>query len=144
MSGSSIFINHFSDIIDVREAVEYICYGATSLIRFFDVAAGRVEAPYLKQTRKEKDFVETLKKLVEADFEASWIFVCNGLNIHKLKTLVCLVVEECQIEEELGYKRRNGILKNQASRSEFLSKKIHRIRFVYTPKHCSWMNQIEL
>jgi len=22
--------------------------------------------------------------------------------------------------------------------------KVHRIRFVYTPKHCSWLNQIEI
>jgi transposase len=31
-----------------------------------------------------------------------------------------------------------------ASRREFLSNSDHRIRFVYTPKHCSWMNQIEI
>ena len=26
---------------------------------------------------------------------------------------------------------------------EFLENEGHRISFVYTPKHCSWMNQIE-
>lgn len=30
------------------------------------------------------------------------------------------------------------------SRREFLSDRKHRIRFVYTPKHSSWMNQIEI
>ena len=30
-----------------------------------------------------------------------------------------------------------------ASRAEFLSDPTHRIRIVYTPKHCSWLNQIE-
>ena len=30
-----------------------------------------------------------------------------------------------------------------ASRQAFLSEVRHRIRFVYTPKHSSWLNQIE-
>jgi transposase len=30
------------------------------------------------------------------------------------------------------------------SRREFLSDVIHRIRFVYLPKHSSWLNQIEI
>ena len=29
------------------------------------------------------------------------------------------------------------------TRAEFLQDESHRIRFVYTPKHASWLNQIE-
>jgi hypothetical protein len=31
-----------------------------------------------------------------------------------------------------------------ATRKEFLSDATHRIRFVYLPKHSSWLNQIEI
>jgi hypothetical protein len=31
-----------------------------------------------------------------------------------------------------------------ATRNEFLSNAAHRIRFVYLPKHSSWLNQIEI
>ena len=31
-----------------------------------------------------------------------------------------------------------------ATRKEFLADIIHRIRFVYLPKHSSWLNQIEI
>ena len=36
------------------------------------------------------------------------------------------------------------MLQSQATRQEFLSDKSHRVRFVYTPKHSSWLNQIEI
>jgi transposase len=31
-----------------------------------------------------------------------------------------------------------------ASRAAFLQRAAHRIRFVYTPKHTSWLNQVEI
>jgi hypothetical protein len=36
------------------------------------------------------------------------------------------------------------VLKSQATRREFLSEASHRIRFVYLPKHSSWLNRIEV
>ena len=123
---------------------EYIRHGTVSLIGFFDVATGRMEKPYLNSTRTEKDFVEAIRALIETDPEASWTFVCDGLNIHKSESLVRFVAGQCGLSEDLGSKGRSGILKNQESRAEFLHHKDHRIRIVYTPKHCSWMNQIEI
>jgi transposase len=36
------------------------------------------------------------------------------------------------------------VLKSLESRKEFLSDKSHGIRFVFLPKHTSWLNQIEI
>ena len=127
-----------------RMEFEYIRHGTTSLIGFFDVATGRMEKPYLNSTRTEEDFVEAMRALVATDPEAPWTFVCDGLNTHKSESLVRFVAEQCGLSEDLGCKGKSGILKNQESRAEFLHQEDHRIRFVYTPKHCSWMNQIEI
>ena len=127
-----------------RMEFEYIRHGTTSLIGFFDVATGRMEKPYLNPTRTEEDFVEAMRALVETDPGASWTFVCDGLNTHKSESLVRFVAEQCGLTEELGCKGKSGILKSLESRAEFLHQEDHRIRIVYTPKHCSWMNQIEI
>ena len=54
------------------------------------------------------------------------------------------MARRCQIEDGLGQKGKSGILKSMPSRAAFLSDPTHRIRFVYTPKHTSWLNQIEI
>lgn len=127
-----------------RMEFEYIRHGTTGLIGFFDVATGQMKTPYLNQTRTEEDFIKAVQGLIDTDAKASWVFVCDGLNTHKSESLVHLVAKQCGIKENLGQKGKHGILKSQTSRAEFLHDKSHRIRFVYTPKHCSWMNQIEI
>lgn len=61
-----------------RMEFEYIRHGTISLIGFFAVATGRMEAPYLNPTRTEEDFVEAIRALVRTDPKASWTFVCDG------------------------------------------------------------------
>lgn len=123
---------------------EYIRHGTTSLIGFFHIASGKMYTPYLNETRTETDFCEAVKQIIATDPNKEWIFVCDGLNTHKSESLVKLVAETCHLEEELGKKGKSGIQKSQQSRAEFLHDPSHRIRFVYTPKHSSWMNQIEI
>ena len=41
-------------------------------------------------------------------------------------------------------KGKRGVLRSQESRRAFLQTRSHRIRFVFLPKHTSWLNQIEI
>ena len=58
--------------------------------------------------------------------------------------MVQLVTQQCGIDQDLGKKGKKGILQSMSSRADFLKDNTHRIRFVYVPKHTSWLNQIEI
>lgn len=122
---------------------EYIRHGACCLIANWEVATGQVVAPSLLPTRKESDFANHTALTLETDPEAGWVFLVDQLNTHQSASLVRLVAACCEMDIDLGIKGKSGILQSMETRAEFLSDPSHRIRFVYIPKHTSWLNQIE-
>lgn len=127
-----------------RQEFEYIRHGTQALIASFVVATGAVIAPHIGETRTEEDFARHIEQVINTDPTGEWIFIVDQLNTHQSEALVKLIVNKCGINPELGEKGKNGILQSMASRAEFLKDQSHRIRFVYTPKHTSWLNQIEI
>ena len=127
-----------------RFEFEYERHGTLTLIANFEVAQGRVIAPSIGPTRTEIDFANHIEQTIATDPEATWIFIVDQLNIHQSESLVRLVARHCEIEDDLGKKGKSGILKSMPSRAVFLQDTRHRIRLVYTPKHTSWLNQIEI
>ena len=123
---------------------EYIRHGTQALIASFAVATGQIIASSVGPTRREEDFADHIEAVIETAPDAGWIFIVDQLNTHKSETLVKLVVRHCGLEAELGVKGKSGILESMPTRAAFLSDPSHRIRFVYTPKHTSWLNQIEI
>ena len=123
---------------------EYMRHGTLCLMPSFNVATGEIVESYIGDTRNEKDFTNHIAKTISNDSFSAWIFVCDNLNTHMSETLVKFIAEQINYTGDLGVKGKEGILENKSSRQSFLKDKTHRIRFVYTPKHCSWLNQVEI
>lgn len=123
---------------------EYTRHGTQALIANLEIATGHCIAPSIGHTRTEADFVTHIEQTLTLDPQRTWIFILDQLNTHKSESLVRLVARECGLTDDLDVKDKSGILHSQVTRAAFLQKQFHRIHLVYTPKHASWLNQVEM
>ena len=128
-----------------RREFNYTRHGTQVLTANFEVATGKVIAPTIEDTRKEEQFAAHIERTVNLRHDEEWVFICDQLNTHKSETLARLIAKICSVGGNLmGVKGKSGILKSMETRKEFLEDPSHRVRFVYLPKHTSWMNQVEM
>lgn len=129
----------------VRVEFEYQRHGTQSLIATFNVATGGIDHASVGDTRTEQDLDAHLKALLAQVANAPKIhLVMDCLNTHQSEALVRLAAALEPDPPPLGQKGKSGILKSMATRAAFLSNPEHRLVVHFTPKHCSWLNQIEI
>jgi len=130
----------------LRREFEYVRHGILSWFFNFDVVSGQVIESSFGPTRTEEDALAHIQRLIASDPTVTkWHLIQDNLNIHQSESLVRWTAEREGIDQEtLGVKGKSGILSSMKSRAAFLHDPTHQVVFYYTPKHASWMNQIEI
>ncbi len=117
---------------------EYIRHGARALLASFVVPTGQL-VWHLGQTRTSADWAAHLTHVVQqlpAMQRYDW--VVDNLNTHWSLAVCRLVAQWCHIP----YCPK--ALQRGVQRRAFLSDPTHQHVFHFTPKHGSWLNQVEL
>ena len=112
-----------------------------------DMKPGRCEIDQASvgDTQTEADLDAHLRALLAPAPTAPKIHLTmDCLNTHQSESMVRLVAELEPEPIELGEKGKSGILASMATRSDFLKDPSHRLVVHFTPKHSSWLNQIEV
>jgi transposase len=130
----------------LRREFEYIRHGPLCWFINFDVVTGPIVEPSWGATRTEEDALAHCQRLIASDPTATkWHIILDNLNIHQSESLVRWIAEREGIAAEtLGGKGKSGILQSMESRAAFLHDPTHQVVVYYTPKHASWMNQVEI
>jgi hypothetical protein len=117
---------------------EYIRHGTRALLASFIVATGQV-VWNLGQTRTSADFAAHLAHVVQQlpDMHR-YDWVVDNLNTHWSLDVCRVVAQWCQVPF-VAKDLRRGV-----QRRAFLSDPTHKHVFHFTPKHGSWLNQVEL
>lgn len=129
-----------------KRECQYTRHGTLSLTGSWHVVLGQMMQTTIGPTRNSEDFADHIQHTIQADPDANWVFVMDNLNTHCSEEVVRLIARLLGVcEDTLGdKKKRQGVLGSTRSRREFLTNRDHRIRFVFLPKHSSWLNQIEV
>lgn len=127
-----------------RREFNYIRHGTQVLTANLDLATGELMSETIADTRTEADFADHIRRLIQSEPQAELIILCDQLNTHKSESLVRLVAQALGDDQDLGEKGKCGILQSMQTRQAYLRDHEHRIRFVYTPKHTSWLNPMEV
>lgn len=128
-----------------KHEFEYIRHGTQTLIASFNVSTGAIALATVGDTRTEQDFEAHVRHLLAKFPEASkYHLVMDCLNTHQSEALVRLAASLEPDLLDLGTKGKSGLLRSMSSRTEFLTQPQHRLVIHFTPKHCSWLNQIEI
>jgi transposase len=129
-----------------KRECQYTRHGTLSLTGSWHVVQGQMIHTTVDATRNGQDFADHIERTIQTDADANWIFVMDNLNTHYGEEVVRRIARLHGVADDaLGdKKKRRGILGSTKSRREFLRDASHRIRFVFIPKHSSWLNQIEV